>query len=37
MYKCNKEFKYESEYLRHTSRKIPCNKYFYYELNNYFQ
>ena len=24
--KCNKEFKYESEYLRHTSRKIPCNK-----------
>ncbi len=28
MYKCincNKEFKYESEFIRHKDRKISCN------------
>ena len=26
MYKCNKEFKFESDYIRHKNRKIPYNK-----------
>ena len=24
--KCNKEYKYESEYNRHKNKKIPCNE-----------
>lgn len=24
--KCNKKFKYDSEYNRHKNKKIPCDK-----------
>ena len=32
-FKCNKEFKYESDYIRHKNRKTDCNNKKLYECN----
>ena len=32
-FKCNKEFNYESDFIRHKNRKTDCNKNNSYDCN----